>query len=527
MASVGGKHEYTFVEQPSKLKLFECALCNSVLREPQLTACCGRNVCLQCLGDYNRTHKPPGLVVSVWARDYKPPCPLCNGILSAVLNRHLKNEISELKVRCPLQEHGCTWEGRLELLHETHENECDYADIDCPYDCGDHFQRRKCEDHLKTCEKFVVPCPNDCGLNFERCLLSQHVTECPNSIVECPLGHVGCKAEMKRKDIATHIQEDFSCHVAMVAERNREARTRGEEMRDTMGAERGEKLKQKEDEIAFLATEIGKSEEKANTLLHLLEAAEKEICALKAKQRDCKKSIEQEIMMRDAEIRALQDGVTDLQRQARVRCFGPPLPEFVQCSSRPTPPATKVYIVPAVFTLENFQKKKADEAQWHGPPFYTHQGGYKMVLFVHPNGFGDCHSKWVSVFIKLIRGEYDQYLRWPFIGNVVVEIKNQKRDKLHEMQSIAFDKNCGQRITDGYMSSHAAGHHRFMSQALLHPGPFSSRQFLKNDCLKIRISEVTITPMKAAMPSGGAGNVITAQTGGGAMMYQYGQTMHM
>ena len=500
MAGTGGRQEYSFAEHPSKLKLFECALCSLVLREPQLTACCGRNVCLQCLGDH------------------KAACPLCNGALSVVLNRHLKNEILELKVRCPLQEQGCTWEGRLETLHGAHESKCDYADIDCPYNCGDRFRRHECEDHLKTCEKFVVPCPNDCGVDTERCLLSQHISECPQSIVECPLSHVSCKAQLKRKDVPFHIQEEFSGHVAMVAERSREAVTRGEEIRDTMTAERVETSKQKEDEIAYLVAEIEKSEEKANTLLHLLEAAEKEISALKAKQTDCKSCIEQEVRMREAETQALQDGVTDLQKQALVRCFGPPLPEFVQYTSRPIPASNEVHTVPAVFTLDKFKQRQTDDHYWHSPPFYTHQRGYKMVLFVYPNGFGECHSKWVSVFIKLIRGEYDQYLRWPFMGTVTVEILNQKRDKFHESQAIAFDTSCGQRITDGYMSPLAAIHYRFMPIKLMHPGPFSSKQYLQNDCIKIKIVKINEPPMNPT--STGASNMIAAQPGG-ARVYQF------
>ena len=56
----------------------------------------------------------------------------------------------------------------------------------------------------------------------------------------------------------------------------------------------------------------------------------------------------------------------------------------------------------------------------HTPPFFTHQYGYKIVLhlFVNSNGY-------ISFFMTIIRGEYDDRLRWPFKNTVTVTLVDQ------------------------------------------------------------------------------------------------------
>jgi len=55
---------------------------------------------------------------------------------------------------------------------------------------------------------------------------------------------------------------------------------------------------------------------------------------------------------------------------------------------------------------------------WYSPPFYTHPQGYKMCLSVVANGSGDGKGTHVSVFAYLMRGDFDDHLKWPFQGRV-------------------------------------------------------------------------------------------------------------
>ena len=56
------------------------------------------------------------------------------------------------------------------------------------------------------------------------------------------------------------------------------------------------------------------------------------------------------------------------------------------------------------------------------PPFYSHPGGYKLRFEVTPVGYFSGHNTHLSVFISVLRGEYDHNLQWPFKGDILIEM---------------------------------------------------------------------------------------------------------
>ena len=77
-------------------------------------------------------------------------------------------------------------------------------------------------------------------------------------------------------------------------------------------------------------------------------------------------------------------------------------------------------MLPTERTMTNFEQLKTDSDQWYSPPFYTHPQGYKMCLRVNTNGNGKGKGTHVSVFTYLMRGKFDDHLKWPFQGHVTV-----------------------------------------------------------------------------------------------------------
>ena len=59
---------------------------------------------------------------------------------------------------------------------------------------------------------------------------------------------------------------------------------------------------------------------------------------------------------------------------------------------------------PITFTINNFKKRIVTNDMWLSPPFYTHTGGYKMLILVYPNGYGNAQGKFVSVGLHLLSG---------------------------------------------------------------------------------------------------------------------------
>jgi len=61
-------------------------------------------------------------------------------------------------------------------------------------------------------------------------------------------------------------------------------------------------------------------------------------------------------------------------------------------------------------------------------PFYTHKYGHKLKLELDPNGHGKDKGTHASVFLIVMRSEYDAILTWPFDWKIKFIILDQKPD---------------------------------------------------------------------------------------------------
>ena len=89
----------------------------------------------------------------------------------------------------------------------------------------------------------------------------------------------------------------------------------------------------------------------------------------------------------------------------------------------------KLVIPPVEIVLENFRNCKRSDDIWYSPPFYSRVGGYKLCLGVYANGFAAEKGKHVSVFVYLMRGEFDDDLKWPFFGTITMHLENTRSYK--------------------------------------------------------------------------------------------------
>ena len=153
-------------------------------------------------------------------------------------------------------------------------------------------------------------------------------------------------------------------------------------------------------------------------------------------------------------------------------------------------PLESADIVPVVRVLHNFKEKKNYNRDYKSRPFFTHEGGYKMCLWIFPNGYRRADSTHVSLFLCFMKGEHDEKLKWPFRGKITVHLLNQLRDSDHKKNVITYDcsnSRYAEQVKDGEMSR-GYGASDFISLKSLIQKPYL--QFLKDDCLKIRVTEV-------------------------------------
>ena len=157
---------------------------------------------------------------------------------------------------------------------------------------------------------------------------------------------------------------------------------------------------------------------------------------------------------------------------------------------------SKPGMFPTELTMINFEQHKIDSDNWYSPPFYTNPRRYKMCLKVYANGLKKGKGTHVSVYAFLMRGEFDDYLKWPFQGHVTVAMLNQLEGNNHTTKTIRFTetteaKSIG-RVTDGERAPDGWGFHTFIAHTDLAYTPAKNCQYLKYDCLRFRIVKVEL-----------------------------------
>ena len=106
-----------------------------------------------------------------------------------------------------------------------------------------------------------------------------------------------------------------------------------------------------------------------------------------------------------------------------------------------------------VLTMIDFQRHKRDNDHWYSPPVYTHHQGYMICLCVYASGNGTGEGTHVSVYVCLMRGEFDDSLKWPFRGAISYLLLNQVNGKDRKTHTLPYDdktsNDCCTRVTEG------------------------------------------------------------------------------
>ena len=145
------------------------------------------------------------------------------------------------------------------------------------------------------------------------------------------------------------------------------------------------------------------------------------------------------------------------------------------------------------FPLVFHVKFEVEKYRINLPAFYTHPNGYKMNIYLYPNGYGSGEGSHVSISTHLIQGSYDDHLKWPFRGSITIQIVNQAGDHSHVEKTIRFDKTAGvnaNRVTGNVRS----GKSKFLAHTdLVSYTGKKNTQYLKDDIIIVRVVRVKIT----------------------------------
>lgn len=438
-----------------------CSICLSVHREPVLTSCCGNHFCCSCVEQVRQEQKP---------------CPLCGAQrFTTMLDKYFVRKVNELEVACKYKERGCSWQGSVNALgrHASREGgDCRYIRMECPHLCGavvvhsdlDTHQRmcprrpymcKFCEyegvyedmsaKHWRVCDKYPLPCPSKCGeMDIERDMMEKHLNEdCSVHKRRCEFAYTGCDRVLNKTSMAEHLDSSLQYHLSMLSKHCLH-------LTESFSSEFRRKMEE----------EMQSNDTKLNSLQAKLKESEDEVTTLRSK------------------LALLEDEVDDLKADS------------LQLKS-------VVFVPPCEFIMVDFRNYQMSQQQWLSPSFYTHFGGYRMCIGVDASGSEEGHGTHVSVYVNIMKGEYDHYLKWPFKGSISIELCNQRGPKgnLEEMIVFTYDASeIASRVTGGEIAEHGLGIPTFIerSKLSLHTKRNVEIQYLKNDCLRFRVLKVDL-----------------------------------
>ena len=132
------------------------------------------------------------------------------------------------------------------------------------------------------------------------------------------------------------------------------------------------------------------------------------------------------------------------------------------------------------------EAKSGRQSSIYSPPFYTHQNGFKMCGRIYLNGDGSGRNNHVSLFLVIMRGEYDSLLRWPFRQKVTFILMDQSDNQNRENLIDAFipDPNSNSFKKPTSDMNIASGIPLFFPLIKLNSNEY---EYVKDDCLFIKI----------------------------------------
>ena len=306
------------------------------------------------------------------------PCPMCREEkYVAIKDKYYRRKVMSLKVRCPHKAESCEWEGELGSLEQhlstnSCEGECEYVDVECSRSCGERVQRRNLEEHKsQNCVLRPFTCQYCNHEATYREVTKEHWPVCEKYPLPCP-NECG-EEEMERQHLKIHLEQ--TCPLEVIKCELNYAGCGAQLQRRLMSAHM-----------------------KENTESHLLVMMQ-EVPKLIQQERDKMKQMGEKIAQLNAKLKRQRDHIRTL---------------------------SKAVIPPFDVVMNDFRRYKDEGTVWYSPPFYSHPGGYKMCLKVYANGYGRGEGTHVSVFVFLMRGELDDDLKWPFCGDITVELHHHR-----------------------------------------------------------------------------------------------------
>ena len=371
---------------------------------------------------------------------------------------------------CSHKKDGCGWRGKLGEyeqhlnLNPSPENQltgCQFVAVACVHGCGGWFQRRHIASHQKgACPKRHYSCEycNEYESAFED-VTKNHYPQCIKYPVTCPNK---CQdAPFERQNVNNHVKDecplteiDCLLHYAG-CEVRLPRKDMPEHMTDTIT------------HLTLLATVTQSLLKENQELRQTTEDLKKE---LRQTTEDLKKENQKQKKHNKDKQKATEKEVEILRKETR-----------------------QMRLAVVGFPIDFCVKYDKVKEKIHLPTFCTHSSGYNML---HPHGNGDGEGTHVSLFTQLMRGPYDDHFKWPFRGEIRVQIVNQTGDHSHVEKTIIYHNETPDTSAGKVIDKETAGGwgvHKFLALTTLEYKATKKTHYLKDGIIIVRVVKVIIT----------------------------------
>lgn len=383
-----------------------------------------------------------------------------------------EKDIMKSVVYCIHHKDGCKWSDELKKL-KGHLNTCKHDALPCTSNCGAQIPRVLMEDHLKyTCPQRRTRCEY-CNKEFTGHALENHIGTCAYEPIYC---ENKCGVKVHRRHIGQHKQD--VCTKRLVPCRY----CQKEFVADTLIAHNAKcgrvpVICPNHCDTNILPREDLEMHLKEECTISVLSCPYKYAgCRFKGPRFAMDNHLEQNSQHH---LSLLCDVITQQQQQ-------------ISSLKNAVSKLSLNYSGTLIWKITEFPSKILEAKTKEGmelvsPPFFTSQYGYKLQASLFPNGNGTGEDTHISVYIKILPGEYDALLKWPFEHSISFTLFDQT--------SSCPEKTCN--IVESFIpdpswknfqrpskepDSLGFGFPKFVSHEML-----KKRNFLKDNTIFIRI----------------------------------------
>ena len=100
-----------------------------------------------------------------------------------------------------------------------------------------------------------------------------------------------------------------------------------------------------------------------------------------------------------------------------------------------------------VWSVPNFRfqfdaaRSSDEEVAIFSQPFYTSQYGYKLRIKVYLNGRDRGKGTHLSLYLIIMKGEYDNLLEWPFNQKITFYLLDQSEQRKHKVHQLSPNRS--------------------------------------------------------------------------------------